>query len=66
MPYRWTLLTCAFSHEGAAHIFVNAFTFYFMAPPVLGALGKRAFFVLYLGGEPYPDILPVVILNGDV
>ncbi|KAI0092750.1 hypothetical protein BDY19DRAFT_983336 [Irpex rosettiformis] len=46
----WTLLTSAFSHEGAGHIFVNSLTFFFMAPPVLSALGKPAFFVLYLGG----------------
>ncbi|KAI0752250.1 hypothetical protein BC629DRAFT_1260797, partial [Irpex lacteus] len=46
----WTLVTSAFSHEGTGHIFVNALTFFFMAPPVLGVLGKRAFFVLYLGG----------------
>ncbi|KAI0699428.1 hypothetical protein BC835DRAFT_1267788 [Cytidiella melzeri] len=52
----WTLLSCCFSHEGAAHIFVNAFTFYFMAPPVLGVLGKRSFLLLYLGGGIFSSL----------
>ena len=32
------------------HIFTNAFTFYFMAPPVLQLLGNSGFLALYLGG----------------
>ncbi|GJE84614.1 rhomboid-domain-containing protein [Phanerochaete sordida] len=46
----WTLLTASFSHEGVMHIFTNAFTFYFMAPPVLQLLGNSGFLALYLGG----------------
>ncbi|KAJ3521380.1 hypothetical protein NM688_g9023 [Phlebia brevispora] len=46
----WTLVTACFSHELTGHLFVNAFTFYFMAPPVLGALGNLGFLGLYLGG----------------
>ncbi|KAI0346922.1 rhomboid-domain-containing protein [Trametopsis cervina] len=46
----WTLLTCCFSHSGTGHIFMNAFTFYFLAPPVLQLLGARSFLALYLAG----------------
>ncbi|KAH9951792.1 hypothetical protein B0H21DRAFT_684670 [Amylocystis lapponica] len=46
----WTLLTSAFSHEGTAHILMNAFTLYFMAPAVMAMLGNTAFLSLYLGG----------------
>ncbi|KIP12854.1 hypothetical protein PHLGIDRAFT_97577 [Phlebiopsis gigantea 11061_1 CR5-6] len=46
----WTLVTSAFSHAGIGHILVNAFTYYFMAPPVLALLGNSGFLALYLGG----------------
>ena len=32
------------------HLFFNGFTFYFMAPHVLGILGNVSFLGLYLGG----------------
>ncbi|KDQ64808.1 hypothetical protein JAAARDRAFT_238415 [Jaapia argillacea MUCL 33604] len=46
----WTILTSCFSHEDTAHIFFNAFTYYFMAPSVIGVLGNAQFLTLYLGG----------------
>jgi len=46
----WTIVTSCFSHSAAGHIFMNAFTFYFMAPPVLRLLGNTSFLLLYLGG----------------
>ncbi|TDL29311.1 rhomboid-domain-containing protein [Rickenella mellea] len=46
----WTVLTSSFSHSTAGHIFMNAFTFYFMAPPVIRFLGNASFLRLYLGG----------------
>ncbi|KAH9938422.1 uncharacterized protein B0H18DRAFT_866411, partial [Fomitopsis serialis] len=46
----WTLLTACFSHEDTTHIFVNAFTFYFMAPTVLRLLGNVRFLGFYMGG----------------
>ena len=48
---RHTLITSAFSHESVGHILFNGFTFYFVAPSVLGILGNTAFLCLYLGGE---------------
>ncbi|RDX53167.1 hypothetical protein OH76DRAFT_1376444 [Lentinus brumalis] len=46
----YTLLTSCFSHEDAMHLAFNGFTFYFMAPHVLGILGNVSFLGLYLGG----------------
>ncbi|KAF8528883.1 rhomboid-domain-containing protein [Hysterangium stoloniferum] len=46
----WSVLTSCFSHEGHRHIFMNALTFYFMAPPVLQILGNASFLALYIGG----------------
>ena len=54
--HRWTLVTACFSHEMTGHLFMNAFTYYFMAPAVLGALGNFGFLGLYLGGaHPIPN-----------
>ncbi|KAF7800017.1 hypothetical protein EIP86_011260 [Pleurotus ostreatoroseus] len=47
---RSLFLTSCFSHELTGHLLLNAFSFYFMAPPVLGALGNVGFLGLYLGG----------------
>ncbi|KAI0721848.1 hypothetical protein C8T65DRAFT_704928 [Cerioporus squamosus] len=46
----YTLLTSCFSHEDSMHLLFNGFTFYFMAPHVLGMLGNVSFLGLYLGG----------------
>lgn len=48
--HSYTLLTSCFSHEDSMHLFFNGFTFYFMAPHVLGILGNVSFLGLYLGG----------------
>ena len=50
--HRWTIITSCFSHQGTAHLLMNLFTYYFMAPPVLGALGNVGFLGLYIGGTP--------------
>ncbi len=50
----YTLLTSCFSHEDAMHLAFNGFTFYFMAPHVLGILGNVSFLGLYLGGASQP------------
>ncbi|EIN10674.1 rhomboid-domain-containing protein [Punctularia strigosozonata HHB-11173 SS5] len=46
----WTPLTSCFSHSDLAHIFVNGFSFFFMAPTVLSLLGNARFIGLYFGG----------------
>ncbi|KAI0728741.1 hypothetical protein C8Q72DRAFT_358237 [Fomitopsis betulina] len=45
----WTLLTACFSHEDTTHLFLNAFSFYFMAPTVLQMLGNTRFLAFYMG-----------------
>ncbi len=50
----YTLLTSCFSHEDVMHLAFNGFTFYFMAPHVLGILGNVSFLGLYLGGASDP------------
>ncbi|KAI0771890.1 hypothetical protein BD413DRAFT_475177 [Trametes elegans] len=47
---RWhTLITSCFSHSGFLHIFMNGFTYWFLAPPVMSMLGNARFLGLYLG-----------------
>jgi len=53
----WTLLTACFSHEDTTHIFVNAFTFYFMAPTVLQLLGNVRFLGFYMGAGVAASII---------
>ncbi len=48
--YSWTPLAACFSHKDFFHIFLNSFTFFFMAKPVLHLLGSRQFIFLYIGG----------------
>ncbi|KZT12965.1 rhomboid-domain-containing protein [Laetiporus sulphureus 93-53] len=45
----WTLVTACFSHGDITHLFVNAFSLYFMAPAVLRILHNGKFLVFYLG-----------------
>ncbi|GAA5858174.1 hypothetical protein JCM1840_001071 [Sporobolomyces johnsonii] len=44
----WTLITCAFLHEGTGHLLVNMASLFFMAPPVMAVLGNVGFLSLYL------------------
>jgi len=55
--YRWTTLTCCFSHQNLPHILMNGFTFYFMAQPVQQILGNKQFLLLYLGGTYHIHVL---------
>ncbi|TFY80270.1 hypothetical protein EWM64_g3740 [Hericium alpestre] len=52
----WTLLTSCFSHQGFAHLFVNGFTFFFMAPTVMQILGNARFLALYFGGGIFSSL----------
>lgn len=45
------------------HLFVNAFTFYFMAPAVQSVLGNTRFLALYLGGAYILGCLPQVLIS---
>ena len=44
----WTLLTSCFSHMDTGHIFVNLFSFYFLAPAAMSILTTSQFLGLYL------------------
>lgn len=44
----WTLLTSCFSHMDVSHIFVNLFSFYFLAPAAMSVLTSSQFLGLYL------------------
>ncbi|KAL5488133.1 hypothetical protein ACEPAI_6241 [Sanghuangporus weigelae] len=47
----WCIIGAAFSHSNAAHIFMNLFSFYFLAPPIVNLIGNTSFLALYfLGG----------------
>ncbi|KAI0069030.1 rhomboid-domain-containing protein [Artomyces pyxidatus] len=46
----WTVLASCFSHQDLTHIFMNGFTYFFMAPTVLRILGNTRFLALYFGG----------------
>ncbi|EPT02879.1 hypothetical protein FOMPIDRAFT_1160030 [Fomitopsis schrenkii] len=53
----WTLLTACFSHEDTTHLFVNAFSFYFMAPTVLQMLGNTRFLAFYMGAGVVASVI---------
>ncbi|KAF8520120.1 hypothetical protein JB92DRAFT_2668760, partial [Gautieria morchelliformis] len=57
----WTLLTACFSNQATSHIFMNALTFYFMAPPVLQILGNVSFLALYLGGGIASSLVTIFV-----
>ncbi|GAA6034065.1 hypothetical protein JCM8097_000674 [Rhodosporidiobolus ruineniae] len=44
----WTLLTSAFSHEGASHFLVNMLSLWFMGGAAISILGNAGFLSLYL------------------
>ena len=44
----WTLITSCFSHMDTSHIFVNLFSFYFLAPAAMSILTTSQFLGLYL------------------
>ncbi|RPD61898.1 hypothetical protein L226DRAFT_613256 [Lentinus tigrinus ALCF2SS1-7] len=59
----YTLLTSCFSHEDSMHLLFNGFTFYFMAPHVLGILGNVSFLGLYLGGGIVSSLVGIAWRN---
>ncbi len=45
----WTVISSGFLHADLSHLFFNALTYWFFAPPLQRAIGATRFVVLYFG-----------------
>ncbi|KAJ2802859.1 hypothetical protein H4R20_003117 [Coemansia guatemalensis] len=57
----WTLITPAFSHSEPMHFMTNMFVLYMFGADVAKVVGKRRFFIFYLGAAACGNLLSAVM-----